>query len=69
PMINVGTYKVEVLDDDWTAVTRDRQLSAQFEHTVVVVDDGVEIMTHREGDDPLEVAPGGQLRFEEIGGI
>jgi methionyl aminopeptidase len=67
PMINAGEFPVEVLDDDWTAVTKDRTLSAQFEHTVVVTEDGVEILTHRQEDDPFEVAPGCQLRFEEIG--
>ncbi|MBE9200741.1 MULTISPECIES: type I methionyl aminopeptidase [unclassified Nodularia (in: cyanobacteria)] len=45
PMINVGTWEVEVLDDGWTAVTRDRQLSAQCEHTLAVTEDGVEILT------------------------
>ncbi|WP_066381161.1 type I methionyl aminopeptidase [Anabaena sp. CA = ATCC 33047] len=45
PMINEGTYEVEMLSDGWTAVTRDRKLSAQFEHTVVVTEDGVEILT------------------------
>lgn len=69
PMINLGDYPVEVLDDDWTAVTRDRMLSAQFEHTVVVTDDGVEIMTHREGDDPQKVSPGCAINFDEIGGV
>jgi len=45
PMINEGTYEVEMLSDGWTAVTRDRKLSAQFEHTLVVTEDGVEILT------------------------
>lgn len=45
PMINEGTYEVEVLADKWTAVTRDRKLSAQFEHTVVVTEDGVDVLT------------------------
>ncbi|MBD2121444.1 type I methionyl aminopeptidase [Trichocoleus sp. FACHB-262] len=45
PMINEGTWEVEVLDDNWTAVTKDRKLSAQFEHTIVVTEDGVEILT------------------------
>lgn len=45
PMINEGTYEVEVLADKWTAVTRDRKLSAQWEHTVVVTPNGVEILT------------------------
>lgn len=67
PMINVGDYGVKVLDDDWTAITRDRSLSAQFEHTLVVTEDGVEIMTCREGDDPFKIAPGGKINFEEIG--
>nr|WP_290226240.1 type I methionyl aminopeptidase [Trichocoleus desertorum] len=45
PMINEGTWEVEVLDDNWTAVTKDRKLSAQFEHTIAVTEDGVEILT------------------------
>ena len=45
PMINLGNYGVKVLNDGWTAVTRDRSLSAQFEHSVGVTADGVEIFT------------------------
>jgi methionyl aminopeptidase len=45
PMINLGRPHVKVLADGWTAVTRDRSLSAQFEHTVAVTDNGVEIFT------------------------
>ncbi|WP_414544658.1 type I methionyl aminopeptidase [Nostoc sp. CCY0012] len=45
PMINEGTWEVEVLDDNWTAVTGDRKLSAQCEHTLAVTEDGVEILT------------------------
>ncbi|MBE9127067.1 MULTISPECIES: type I methionyl aminopeptidase [unclassified Coleofasciculus] len=45
PMINEGTWEVEVLSDKWTAVTKDRKLSAQFEHTIAVTQDGVEILT------------------------
>ncbi len=45
PMINAGDWRVEVLSDGWTAVTRDRSLSAQFEHTVLVTDTGVEVLT------------------------
>jgi methionyl aminopeptidase len=48
-MINVGTYEVRVLDDDWTAVTADGKLSAQFEHTVLVTKEGVEVLTARSG--------------------
>ena len=45
PMINLGRPHVKVLADGWTAVTRDRSLSAQFEHTVAVTETGVEIFT------------------------
>lgn len=45
PMINVGNYKMKILKDGWTAVTLDGSLSAQFEHTLVVTDDGYEILT------------------------
>jgi len=45
PMINLGRPHVKVLPDGWTAVTRDRQLSAQFEHTVGVTNDGCEVFT------------------------
>lgn len=50
PMINEGDWRVEVLDDQWTAVTKDRKLSAQCEHTVRVTSDGVEVLTLREGE-------------------
>lgn len=45
PMINAGGYAVKILEDGWTAVTRDRSLSAQFEHTLGVTKTGVEIFT------------------------
>ena len=45
PMINLGRPHVKVLSDGWTAVTRDRSLSAQFEHTVGVTATGVEVFT------------------------
>ena len=45
PMINLGRPETKVLADDWTAVTRDKSLSAQCEHTVGVTEDGVEIFT------------------------
>ena len=45
PMINTGRPDVKVLDDGWTAVTRDRSLSAQFEHSIGVTADGCEIFT------------------------
>jgi methionyl aminopeptidase len=45
PMINAGDWKMKILQDGWTAVTRDRSLSAQFEHSLAVTDDGFEIFT------------------------
>ncbi len=45
PMINLGTWEVKLKKDGWTVITRDRQLSAQFEHTVGVTDGGCEIFT------------------------
>ncbi len=45
PMINEGTWEAKVLDDGWTAITKDRKLSAQFEHTIAVTETGVDILT------------------------
>lgn len=45
PMINLGTHHVELLADGWTVVTKDRKISAQFEHTCLVTDTGFEILT------------------------
>ncbi|MDX6752380.1 type I methionyl aminopeptidase [Geminicoccaceae bacterium 1502E] len=45
PMLNLGGHEVDVLEDGWTVITRDASLSAQFEHTVVVTETGVEVMT------------------------
>ena len=45
PMINVGKYDVKILDDGWTAVTKDKSLSAQFEHTIGITENGYEIFT------------------------
>jgi methionyl aminopeptidase len=45
PMINVGSHEAEILADGWTALTVDRQLSAQFEHTIAVTKTGVEVLT------------------------
>jgi methionyl aminopeptidase len=49
PMINLGKSAVKVLPDGWTAVTRDRELSAQFEHTVGVTETGCEVFTSSPG--------------------
>ncbi len=45
PMINLGSYETKILNDGWTAVTKDKSLSAQFEHTIGVTKDGCEIFT------------------------
>ena len=45
PMINSGKFEVKILDDGWTAVSKDKSLSAQFEHTVGIKDNGYEIFT------------------------
>jgi methionyl aminopeptidase len=61
PMVNAGDYRVDVLADKWTVLTRDRRLSAQFEHQLVVTKDGCEILTAR--PEPLihsEVSPTGE---------
>ena len=50
PMINQGVWQIEVLDDGWTALTQDKKRSAQFEHTLLVTENGYEIMTLREGE-------------------
>ena len=51
PMINLGHWKTKILDDGWTAVTVDGTLSAQFEHTCLVTEDGVEVLTLAEGEE------------------
>ena len=53
PMINAGARHSKLLADGWTVVTKDRSLSAQFEHTIVVTDTGCEILTLR-SDDTIE---------------
>jgi methionyl aminopeptidase len=49
PMVNAGTWEVETLDDDWTAVTLDGKLSSHWEHTVLVTDAGPEVLTRGPG--------------------
>ncbi|HBB34328.1 MAG TPA: type I methionyl aminopeptidase [Cyanobacteria bacterium UBA8803] len=56
PMINEGTWEVEILADKWTALTKDRKLSAQFEHTVAVTTEGVEILTLPEEEAQIKSA-------------
>jgi methionyl aminopeptidase len=45
PMVNVGRSEVDVLPDRWTVVTRDKSLSAHFEHTVAITSDGPRVLT------------------------
>ncbi len=47
PMINIGKRNVKLLKDDWTVVTKDRSLSAQWEHTILVTDTGYDVLTKR----------------------
>jgi methionyl aminopeptidase len=53
PMVNAGGFEVEILADGWTAVTRDRSLSAHFEHTVAVTENGCRILSQPDSDHPL----------------
>ncbi len=53
PMINAGKRFTRLLPDDWTVVTKDHSLSAQWEHTILVTDDGFEVLTKREEETDL----------------
>ena len=55
PMVNLGKYHTRLLRDNWTVVTKDRSLSAQWEHTLLVTTDGVEILTLREEERALRL--------------
>ena len=50
PMINLGTEKIYLLNDDWTIITRDRKPSAHYENTILITENGVEILTLMEGE-------------------
>ena len=50
PMINIGKREIVILEDGWTAVTRDKTLSAQFEHTIGVTNEGCEVFTQTKDD-------------------
>jgi len=50
PMVNAGDYRIRTMKDGWTVKTKDRSLSAQYEHTIVVTDNGCEILTLRKDD-------------------
>jgi len=49
PMVTMGSYDVKILDDGWTAVTKDGSLAAHFEHTIAVTEDGPEVLTSKSG--------------------
>jgi methionyl aminopeptidase len=48
-MVNVGGPEVRMLDDEWTAVTMDGSLSAHFEHTILITEDGPDVLTRIDG--------------------
>ncbi len=60
PMVNAGTHAVDVLDDGWTAVTLDGQLSAHWEHTILVIEDGHEVLTRSRRGQRLEMSRPGR---------
>jgi methionyl aminopeptidase len=49
PMVTMGSWEVRILDDGWTAVTRDGSLAAHFEHTIAVTEAGPEVLTSTSG--------------------
>lgn len=51
PMLNQGTCRVKTKKDGWTVVTKDKKLSAQWEHTIAVTRDGYEVLTLREDEE------------------
>lgn len=51
PMINQGVWQTKIMKDGWTAITKDRKLSAQWEHTLIVTDNGCIITTGRPDED------------------
>ncbi len=55
PMIANGDWQVEILKDDWTAVTKDRSLSAHYEHSVALTQDGIEILSALDEDETLSL--------------
>lgn len=54
PMVNIGKRHVKLLKDEWTVVTKDHSLSAQWEHTILVTEDGFEVLTLRENEEVPE---------------
>ena len=60
PMVSLGSYRDKTWPDDWTSATQDGSRTAQFEHTLLVTDDGVEVLTARQ-----EGSPGGPVKILE----
>ena len=58
PMVNLGTHETIALDDGWTVITADHSLSAHFEHSIAITDDGPIILTSRGDDPPGDWIPG-----------
>ncbi|EKE84852.1 type I methionyl aminopeptidase [Idiomarina xiamenensis] len=58
PMVNAGKRQTKLMKDGWTVLTKDRSLSAQWEHTLLVTDDGVEVLTLRNDEDLARVISG-----------
>ena len=56
PMLNIGTHEVVVLEDNWTAVTADGSISAHFEHSVAITEDGPFVLSSREPWQGVEVS-------------
>ncbi|GAB7366502.1 hypothetical protein MBLNU230_g8494t1 [Neophaeotheca triangularis] len=61
PMITLGSYRDKTWPDDWTSVTSDGKRTAQFEHTLLVTEDGVEVLTERLAD-----SPGGKVEMPKV---
>jgi methionyl aminopeptidase len=49
PMVTMGSWEVRILDDGWTAVTKDGSLAAHFEHTIAITENGTEVLTVLDG--------------------
>ena len=64
PMISLGSYKDKTWPDDWTSATQDGSWTAQFEHTLLVTEKGVEVLTAR-----LPDSPGGPLPMPVVNGV
>ena len=66
PMINAGVWKDQTWNDKWTSVTADGQRSAQFEHTILITEDGHEVLTAPTADSPvLEILDGKHIATQD----